>query len=741
MIKEQDKLPRYKRILYFFPVQLLLLHFKRNYVVLISWAILFGYTTGLIGQKYGINYLFLAPEYLGEISPLSFAILGFSFGGFVMAFNIYSYVMHVKKFKFIATVARPFYKFCINNSIIPLIFIVTFIGYSVQFQHKDELISTVQSILNIGAFILGAIVFFMLSLFYFFKTNKDFVKLNGVIEEEHLNTDYHKHKRWFDAFLQSHEWTVRSYVSSFSGLKMARDAKHYDDGLITKVMLQNRVNATYFEIITIITFILLGTFKEYDWIRIPAGASIMLLFTIMLMVVSILYAWLKGWTALVLTVLIIGLNWGSNQTDLLRFKSYAYGLDYTSEHAIYNVDDINNRYAKSTLETDYQNGIGMLNNWRTKQTSDKSPFILINCSGGGLRAAVWAFQVLQELDKASDGSFFKQSVLITGSSGGMIGAAYYRELALQDHQNGTQKRFSNVYKELLSQDMLNSISINIATSDPFPRIQTFTDGDFAYTKDRGYIFEKNLNENTEFLLSKRLIEYQLPEKQADIPMMILAPTIVNDGKRLLISPQFISYLTHDTLNRQDENIEFLRIFDKQNAEELRMTSALRMNATFPYVLPMVTLPSNPSLEVMDAGLRDNYGVKDAVKFASVFEPWIKTHTSEIVFIQIRDRQRNDNVRHEPAGSLLHRLFTPFSNVYGNILKTQDYTNDQLLESFRKQTSHPVKVYSFNLMDNRNENISLSWHLTALEKKKITQALSNKKNADVMHDVLKVVAQE
>ncbi len=42
---------------------------------------------------------------------------------------------------------------------------------------------------------------------------------------------------------------------------------------------------------------------------------------------------------------------------------------------------------------------------------------------------------------------------------------------------------------------------------------------------------------------------------------------------------------------------------------MRLLTALRINATFPYVLPNVWLPSKPVIDVMDAGLRDNYGQK------------------------------------------------------------------------------------------------------------------------------------
>src|SRR5207248_10410694 len=59
---------------------------------------------------------------------------------------------------------------------------------------------------------------------------------------------------------------------------------------------------------------------------------------------------------------------------------------------------------------------------------DKGPLIVVTVSGGGIRAAVWTFVVLTELELAfADKGFdFPAHVrLITGASGGMVGAGYY----------------------------------------------------------------------------------------------------------------------------------------------------------------------------------------------------------------------------------------------------------------------------------------------------------------------------
>ena len=53
---------------------------------------------------------------------------------------------------------------------------------------------------------------------------------------------------------------------------------------------------------------------------------------------------------------------------------------------------------------------------------------IINVSGGGNRSATFTMNILQRLDSLMNGKLMKQTVLINGSSGGMFGAAYFREL-------------------------------------------------------------------------------------------------------------------------------------------------------------------------------------------------------------------------------------------------------------------------------------------------------------------------
>ena len=735
----------FNRILYFFPFQLLILHLKRNHVLLIFWLLLFLYITNTIGKNFGIVALFLAPEYNGGISVYSFAILGFSLGGFIMAFHIYSYIMYSSEFLFLATLARPFLKFSLNNMLIPIVFILTLLYKTYVFLKYEQLMESSDVFLNIFALLAGALIFYLISVLYFIRFNKNVYAISGKTEDyfEELKSQklresqFMKRQNVSKKIKTKRNWRVETYMSGVFKISLARNIDHYERNLLDKVFAQNHINASVFEISLVITFIGLGLFREYEIFNIPAGASILLLFTLFTLIFSALYSWMRGWTLTFVIAALLGLNYLSNNFELFRFHNYAYGLDY--EHkAGYTYDDIKKL---SSDEKSYQysvdHTIKILNNWKKKNVSAGDSIlpkmVFVNISGGGLRAALWSMVVLDHMDSISNNKFFKQTQLMTGASGGMIGGAYFRELYLRKAKGNEINMSSMRYKNNISKDLLNPLAFGIATSDMLIRFQSFYDGKNSYKKDRGWFFENKLVKNLNSFYDKRLKDYFNPEYNSLIPMMIFSPSIVNDGRRMLISAQPISYLTYfDSVKYTStynsiENVEYNALFKNNNSKNVKMTSVLRMNATFPYILPMVYMPTEPSIEIMDAGIRDNYGLKTSVKFIKQFRNWISKNTGGVVILQIRDKQKYFEVDNPNSGSLSSILFSPFATVINNLLKVHDYVNDDLVNSINDWFNGEVDVVTLYMDQPIDEEISMSWHLTPKDKIRIYNSLTSKDN--------------
>ena len=311
-----------------------------------------------------------------------------------------------------------------------------------------------------------------------------------------------KARRWFRRAQHTEKWKVETYLGLRGRLLLARSSEHYDKELLRDVLWQNHINGSIFETIIVLSFIALGAFGDLPFFAIPAGASAFLFFTMILMLISALFSWMQGWTSTVILGVIILLNVVSYSTEKFMYDDQAYGLDYTVEPATYDRDVIHamaNDTATSRADADAM--LTTLELWKKDNMaldgSGKKPTMLIvNTSGGGLRAMLWTLRSMQVADSLLDGTLMDRSVLLTGSSGGLIGAAYYRQLYLAGLSDPEQDRNSSVLVGEVASDMLNPVAFNFVTNDMFFRYRKVYDDGHAYTLDRGHAFERRLNENT-----------------------------------------------------------------------------------------------------------------------------------------------------------------------------------------------------------------------------------------------------
>ncbi|MBV6405682.1 MAG: hypothetical protein GFGODING_02462 [Flavobacteriales bacterium] len=743
-----------RRVVYFFPLQLLLLHLKKNHLLLLFWLVLWAYVTGNLGRKYGIPYLFLFPEYMGAVTPWGFLLNGFALGGFITAFNLYSYTMHAYRFPFIATLSRPFLKFNINNAVIPVAFTLTYLWCSARLQLTKELVPPGETALHLAAFVAGVFLFQLLSLAYFTRTNTDIVKMTGRRPEEYrpeevrddppgpmppippMRTEQRRATRWLRREQRTRKWHVETYLVPPFRIALARSSKHYDKELLRSVLWQNHINGSIFDVIVVITFVALGAFAGVPVFEIPTGASAFLLFTMLLMVMSALYSWFKGWTLTVVVGVVVVLNLVSLRTEAFLYDSQAHGLDYLVAPAPYGRDELV-RLAYDTAAADRDRAAmeQVLDRWHAKNTAltgdSLPPLVLVSTSGGGLRSMLWTYLCLREIDSLLQGTLMTRTAMITGSSGGAIGAAYFRQVARNAEQGGPPVGDPR-HVDNMCRDILNPVAFTLVTNDMFIRYQRVSDGMRLYTRDRGFVFEQRLNDNTGGVLDVRLDQLAAEERAARMPLFMVAPTCINDGRRLLIGALPAAHLTTNApaaplhYRPEPEAVEFRRLFAAQGAGDLKLTSALRMGATFPYITPVVTLPSEPPLRVMDAGIRDNYGFRTTGSFLREHRAWIARHTAGVVILQMRDKQKELEV-HEVGSSLLGRLLDPARNVYGNFVRVQDQDYDGMMQEISTWTEVPVQVVDLQLRHDEREEISLSWHLTAVEKDQVHRALWSLEN--------------
>ena len=730
---------------------------KENLVFIFIWMLFVGFVSGVTASKYGVPYLFLYPEYLNQVSFKAYCILGFSCGGFIMAFNVSSYIINSFRFPFLATLERPFFTFVINNCIIPIAFLCTYIGMVIHFRTYDNTpFGTIAW--HMTGFLLGVGMFLFITMMYFYLFDRNIFRVFGLSPQKSSRVNLKREKvrlgyqmEWekvtqYPSSYTDKTWYIETYIGSNLGIRLSRGYEHYDNKMLERIFRQNHHTGAFFEIVAVASLLLLGVFRDNPHFMVPAAASVFLLFTVFVMLISAVHNWLRGWTTVAVILALFGINYMS-ATHWSIFSAKAYGLNYDCPPADYSYDALQKmNHDEVTIKRDQMHMQGILDLWKQWNTSplrlegNKPYYVIINTSGGGLRSSMWTFHVLQYLDSMFHGQVFRHAGLITGSSGGMVGAAYYRELYLRREEKYNINPDDRKYLKKISRDILNPIAFTIATNDLAFRLQQFNDGKYTYTKDRGFAFEEKLDVNTDSVLNKRLRDYRVPEEQAIIPMMLFTPTIVNDGRKLIISSQGVSFMTDYDVDSNvsykplTQSVEFSRMFARQDAQNLQFTSALRMSATFPYITPITALPSNPVVEAMDAGLLDNFGLEEAVKFIYSFRTWLEENTGRIIIIQIRDQYKQAAIKDNSPHNLLESFSFPINRFYGNLFPVENYKEDRMVEYMSRWYKGKINIVYFQLDNQGSDDISLSWHLTDKEKSKVIESINSKDNCNALEQI-------
>jgi hypothetical protein len=444
----------------------------------------------------------------------------------------------------------------------------------------------------------------------------------------------------------------------------------------------------------------------------------------------------------------------------------------------------------------------------------KKPLILIAVSGGGLRAAVWTHLLLGRLERAfaAHGKDFPAHVrIVTGASGGMLGATYYVS-ALQKPGTPGRKTGGERWSELDTHvERLRKDSVT-------PLMRQFVFGDipnffspWPAKFDRGQALEEAWAEHLKGALSGSFHSLREGEQQGWRPSLVFAPMMVEDGRRLLISNLSLHYpirndgpllLSGDSLRRELLNCgvafaeakgrvmadrgevrkqllahRWRKELDRLEAEEkrdlagflcqaiderrplpegyrlprddsfstgtysieafelfrlfpdtqdtLKLSTAVRMSASFPYFAPAVSLPTNPRRRVVDAGYYDNYGVSlsAAWLFSGRNRQWLLTNTDRVCLIQIRDGVADDSRKLESVSDDqstdvsrgLEELFTPLEGLDNARIGSSSFRNDgqlELLASYLQSLNPRIDFMVANF--EYSGSACLNWRLSQSE---------------------------
>ncbi|MBL0130908.1 MAG: patatin-like phospholipase family protein [Chitinophagaceae bacterium] len=737
-----------KGFYYSFPIQLLFLHFRKYQVLLLFWFIMFSTVQGSFMKTFGADSLFLAPEYLGNVNSLSSAIVGASIAMFIMSWNIASFILLSRHFRFLAATTNPFLKYCINNTIIPGIFLLFYFFKAYQFTHFKELIPSTEILFLLGGFAAGFIFILAASLVYFFRADRSILrKMMPVISnpKSYITHLANVKEVYHGETLMKVDW----YFESPIRLRPARDVSHYTDEFVASIFKRHHFAAILSVFAAFLFLISIGFLLDNTYFQMPAAASITIFFSILIGVAGAVTYFLQSWSIPYLIGLVLLLNI-FYKFDLIDPRNKAYGLNYwnKNERPSYSREGLLALCNKENVEADRQNMIGILNTWKKKQDSDKPLLVLINTSGGGHRSATFTMSVLQQLDSITGGAIMKKTFLINGASGGMIGATYFRELYRQKQKGMNIRLQDKQYVDDIAGDLLNPLFTSFFSRDLISPAQKFSVGPYQYIKDRGYAFEQKLGDNTRGLLNNQLSDYITDEKAANIPLMFFGSVVTRDSRKMIISTQPVRFMMQNpadtsTIPSEDPDVvDFVSFFAKQDPYSIRMLTALRMNATFPVVLPNVWLPSDPVIDVMDAGLRDNYGQETALRFLASFDDWIKQNTNGVLIIQIRDRTAGGWESPYESKDISDHVTKPFLLLQHNWFKMMEYSQNEMLNYYTTRSGNRVYKIAFQYAVDKEENkAALSFHLTRREEKGIINSIHSAANQKSFQRTLELFARK
>jgi hypothetical protein len=403
--------------------------------------------------------------------------------------------------------------------------------------------------------------------------------------------------------------------------------------------------------------------------------------------------------------------------------------------------------------------------WQQQHPGTRPRVILVCTSGGGIRAAVWTAVVLEGLEETVPG--LRDHIrIVTGASGGMVGAGLY----VADFE-------SHRPSEIDPRTGLGTFSRLLARDSLTPTVQTMLLTDLPHVwlpgpmpRDRGREIELAWFRNTRrpgeerSPLEKSFVELREAEREGLRPSLLFSPMLVEDSRRLIISNLDLDHLTMSYSQQlagssfaeggviEDDSIperanlrtqrslsavEFFRLFPK--AVGFQVSTAARMNASFPLVSPAVNLPTYPPRRVVDTGYYDNYGAHLAALWLLHHRRAIREYTSGVLVLEIRAYRNGYARRHfqdaevlaaqlaqrpdmegEPRGEArskdlvsqtIEGLATPAEAVLTTRDRASMYRNDELLDLVDRALNTPTERDFFTTAAFEcHRDAALSWML-------------------------------
>lgn len=384
-----------------------------------------------------------------------------------------------------------------------------------------------------------------------------------------------------------------------------------------------------------------------------------------------------------------------------------------------------------------------LENYQSQYKNEDRILVVVCASGGGIQAAGWTTTVLTGLQEVIGISFTQAIGWISSVSGGSVGTMYFLDRFSENRNEGyPQKEELNPIFNSATADSLDAIGWGLA----YPDLLRFIGLPFLVPKmqDRGNAVEIKWRGELKYPNTPpSLCSWREKVETGTIPIPIFNATIVEDGRRFLISPMTFRGYNYDRQNPKSRDFESQYKFIDFNTLypnfDMDVTTAARLSATFPYVSPVCRpnltykFPADPAkretesiFHIADGGYFDNFGVTTSVQLTNQL---LKNQDSnfyqikKVLFLQINafaDSPITNNNLGDP-GWLMEVIgsIKAVLKVRSSTQTASDALSVKLLKDFWHKQGVEIANFSISFPKEIDKQ-PLSWQLTEEQKEAIKQ---------------------
>ncbi|MBX3015891.1 MAG: patatin-like phospholipase family protein [Caldilineaceae bacterium] len=363
--------------------------------------------------------------------------------------------------------------------------------------------------------------------------------------------------------------------------------------------------------------------------------------------------------------------------------------------------------------------------WHARHPVDEYPImVVVNTSGGGIKAAYWTAQVLTLLQREVGDAFSSSIVLISAASGGSVGAMYFVD-AYADQGPPPSDQLTAI-QAAASSPSLAPTAWGIIYPD-FWRATFAIAGYWNPLQDRGWALEQAWAKKLA-TPERTFVDWRDGIAAGWRPPVIFNTTIVETGERLLLTP----------LDQNAPPITDEQIFSRPRyfstlypGFDIPVVTAARLSATFPYVTPVARALDTPAAQdyhLADGGYYDNFGFVSALEWLNTILPHAQTlGRKKLLLLQIEASAFSEEGLPPPNENAgwLYNLAGPVLTMLNVQTTAQQQRNNMEYQIFTRAYARDIEIKRVKFQF--GGEAPLSWQLAPEDKVRIEQELSSMEN--------------